>query len=233
MIASFAALLFAHALADFILQTNWMAAHKRHPRALVLHAATVLITAVLATGTASPWLLALTAAHIAIDLVKSAWPKRGLAPFLIDQAAHLATLAACALLLPAGIWQPFPALAPLMALTAGLILSTRAGGFAVGLLMEPWATSAPAGLPGGGRMIGLLERGLIFALILTDQASGVGYLVAAKSVLRFGAVSNEGKLSEYVIIGTLASVFWAIAVAAGTSALLTLLPPLGIPDLTP
>jgi hypothetical protein len=120
-----------------------------------------------------------------------------------------------------------------MALAAGLILSTRAGGFAVGMLMEPWAASAPEGLPGGGRIIGLLERGLIFALILTDQAGGIGYLVAAKSVLRFGAVSNEGKLSEYVIIGTLASVLWAIAVAAGTSALLSHLPPLGIPDLTP
>ena len=233
MSAALAALLFAHALADFILQTNWMAANKRHPRALFVHMATVLLTAAAATGCTSPWLLALTAAHVAIDFAKSFWPKRGLAPFMIDQIAHLASLAAIAPLLPPGLWQPIPAAAPLMAMTAGLILSTRAGGFAVGLLMEPWAASAPEGLPGGGRIIGLLERGLIFALILTDQASGIGYLVAAKSVLRFGAVSNEGKLSEYVIIGTLASVLWAIAVAAGTSALLTHLPPLGIPDLTP
>ncbi len=233
MIAAFTALLFAHALADFILQTNWMAAHKRHPVALSVHALSVLATAAAGTGSASPWLVALTAAHITIDLAKSFWPKRGVAPFLVDQAAHLATLLALAPLLPPGLWQPYPTVAPLMALAAGAILSTRAGGFAVGLLMEPWIASAPAGLPGGGRMIGLLERGLIFALILTDQAGGIGYLVAAKSVLRFGAVSNEGKLSEYVIIGTLASVFWAIAVAAGTSALLAHLPPLGIPDLTP
>jgi hypothetical protein len=120
-----------------------------------------------------------------------------------------------------------------MALAAGLILATRAGGFAVGLLMEPWAAEAPSGLPGGGRMIGILERGLIFTLLLTGQAQGIGYLVAAKSVLRFGALANESKLSEYVIIGTLASVFWAIGIAAGISVLLHTLPPLGIPDLTP
>lgn len=237
MTATFAALLLAHALADFILQTNRMAANKRQPRILALHGLVVLLTAAVATGSASPWLLALTAVHLAIDVAKSRWPRRGVTPFLADQAAHLASLLAAALLAPdlwdRGLWQPFPTLAPLMALTAGLILATRAGGFAVGLLMEPWAAEAPSGLPGGGRMIGLLERGLIFTLLLTGQAQGIGYLVAAKSVLRFGAVANEGKLSEYVIIGTLASVFWAIASAAGTSALLHLLSPLGIPDLTP
>ena len=233
MIPTLAALLLAHALADFILQTNWMAAHKRDPKALALHALTVLVTAVLASGTVSPWLLLLTAAHIAIDLLKSLWPKRGILPFLVDQTAHVASLAIIAPLIPPGLYVPYPTAAPLMALVAGLILATRAGGFAVGLLMEPWVSEAPAGLPGGGRIIGLLERGLIFILILTGQAQGVGYLVAAKSVLRFGAVANESKLSEYVIIGTLASVLWAIVVAVGISILLTALPPLGIPDLTP
>lgn len=235
MIATFAALLFAHVLADFVLQTGWMARHKRHPGALALHGLTVLATALAACGNASPWFLALTAVHMAIDLAKSLWPGRGLAPFLVDQGAHLLSLVALAVVAPdlmgQGPWPPIAA--PLMALTAGLILATRAGGFAVGLLMAPWAAASPAGLPGGGRIIGLLERGLIFALILTDQAQGIGYLVAAKSVLRFGAVGEDRTLSEYVIIGTLASVSWAIVIAAGTSALLAHLPPLGIPDLTP
>jgi hypothetical protein len=237
MTATLAALLFAHALADFILQTNWIAANKRLPQAMALHGVAVLVTAVLATGTLSPWLLALTLVHLAIDAVKSRLPGRGVAPFFADQAVHLASLVAVAALAPglweAGIWSGLPPLAPAMALAAGLILATRAGGFAVGLLMEPWAAEAPSGLPGGGRMIGILERGLIFTLLLTGQAQGIGYLVAAKSVLRFGAVANESKLSEYVIIGTLASVFWAIGIAAGISVLLHTLPPLGIPDLTP
>ncbi|MGV8987454.1 MAG: DUF3307 domain-containing protein [Cypionkella sp.] len=237
MTATLAALLFAHALADFVLQTNWIAMNKRLPKALALHGLVVLVTAILATGSLSMWLLVLTALHLGIDVVKSRVPSRGVTPFLADQAAHLASLVALAALAPGlwghGLWHGLPSLAPVFALGAGLILATRAGGFAVGLLMEPWAAEAPSGLPGGGRMIGILERGLIFTLLLTGQAQGIGYLVAAKSVLRFGAVANESKLSEYVIIGTLASVFWAIAVAAGTSALLHALPPLGIPDLTP
>lgn len=237
MTATLAALLFAHALADFILQTNWIATNKRLPKAMALHGLTVLVTAVLATGTVSVWLVLLTLVHLMIDAVKSRFASGGVLPYLADQGTHLASVVAVAALAPglwdAGLWAGLPRLAPVMALAAGLILATRAGGFAVGLLMEPWAAEAPSGLPGGGRMIGLLERGLIFTLLLTGQAQGVGYLVAAKSVLRFGAVANESKLSEYVIIGTLASVLWAIGMAAGTSALLHTLSPLGIPDLTP
>ena len=237
MATTLAALIFAHALADFVLQTNWIATNKRLSKAMALHGLAVLGTTALATGTLSLWLILLTLVHLAIDVAKSRLPGRGVTLFLADQAAHLASLVAVAALAPdlwrAGLWAGLPRLAPVMALAAGLILATRAGGFAVGRLMEPWAAEAPSGLPGGGRMIGLLERGLIFTLLLTGQAQGVGYLVAAKSVLRFGAVANESKLSEYVIIGTLASVLWAIAMAAGTSALLHTLPPLGIPDLTP
>lgn len=241
MTQTFAALLLAHVLADFVLQTNRMAASNLQPAMLALHGLIVLVTSAAATGSASPWLLALTGVHLAIDLAKSFWSKRGLGPCVVDQAAHLASLVVLAALVnlwnpgnsTEALWAQSPQLPPLFALTAGFLLATRAGGFAVGLLMEPWATEAPAGLSGGGRMIGLLERGLIFALILTDQAGGVGYLVAAKSVLRFGAVGDDRKLSEYVIIGTLASVFWSIAMATGTMALLSHLAPLGIPDLTP
>ena len=121
-----------------------------------------------------------------------------------------------------------------MVLLTGLILSTRAGGFAVGLLMEPFAPHLGKGdagksLPGAGRVIGNLERGLIFALVLFGQSQGVGLLIAAKSILRFGAVKDDRRLSEYVIIGTLASFGWAMAMAYGTLALLNRLPGIGIP----
>ena len=125
----------------------------------------------------------------------------------------------------------------LMALAAGFILATRAGGFAVGFLMAPWTeemkTDVDAGLAGGGRLIGLLERGLIFLLIVTGQAQSIGFLIAAKSVLRFSAITNDRRFSEYVIIGTLASFAWAIAVSALTLIALGWLPPLTIPDLAP
>ncbi len=237
MIETFTALLFAHAVADFLLQSQWMVTHKRRPEAMLAHIGVVLVTAALALGSADPALLALGAAHLAIDAAKVLWGPKGLWPFLADQLAHLASLAALAWWVP-GLWAAGPwdgcLLAPaLMALGAGLILSTRAGGFAVGILMEPWSKDAPAGLAGGGRTIGLLERGLIFLLVMTGQPEGIGLLIAAKSVLRFSAVKDDLKVSEYVIIGTLASFGWAMMVAFLTVFLLSALPALGIPDLTP
>ena len=104
--------------------------------------------------------------------------------------------------------------------------------------MAPFAAHLPAdvtaeSLPGAGRVIGQLERGLIFALVLLGQPQGVGLLMAAKSILRFGAVKDDRALSEYVIIGTLASFAWALLVAYATIAGLSALPPLGIPPAMP
>ena len=237
MIETFASLLLAHTLADFIFQTNWMVQNKRRPLPILAHIAVVLVTAIITTGMLHPMIFVLAAVHMAIDAVKTACFPIRLRPFLLDQAAHLASIAAAAILQPdlwsLGLWANLSWLPGVMAVVAGLIIATLAGGYAVGLLMQPWIGSAPEGLPSGGRVIGTLERGLIFLLVLTGQAAGIGFLIAAKSVLRFGAVKDEGKLSEYVIIGTLASFGWAIAVSAGTIALLNLLPSLGIPDLLP
>ncbi|MFT7046419.1 MAG: hypothetical protein ACJAYH_001695 [Celeribacter sp.] len=107
----------------------------------------------------------------------------------------------------------------MMLLIAGAIYATRAGGFAVGKLMMPFAAGAPLeSLPRGGMMIGILERGLIFLMFLAGQPAGIGFLIAAKSVLRFDAASKNEK-AEYVIIGTLASFSWAIAIAILTLAI--------------
>ena len=271
MTETFIALLFAHSLADFVFQTNWMVANKRNPLALGLHLAIVYAMAVATTGSLHLALLVLALAHIAIDVGKlvltSVWKTSGgLAPFLIDQALHLATLIALALWLPdlwaqglwapgaivtgddggilgTGLWSeeaplPISQLPTLMVVVTGFILATRAGGFAVGLLMQPFAASLPAetaaeGLPGAGRVIGLLERGLIFVLVLIGQPQGVGLLMAAKSILRYGALKEDRALSEYVIIGTLASFGWALLAAYATLAGLAVLPPLGILTQTP
>ncbi|MDP3960125.1 MAG: DUF3307 domain-containing protein [Pseudorhodobacter sp.] len=73
-------MLWAHARADFVLQTDRMVASKRHPLALTAHGAVVLATAALALGVASPWILALTAVHPAIDRTKSRSRRSGIWP---------------------------------------------------------------------------------------------------------------------------------------------------------
>lgn len=266
-----AALVFAHVLADFVFQTNGMAANKHKPLTLALHFAIVYATAVATTGSVHPALLALALLHIGIDVGKIALSAalkgaHALGLFLLDQALHIVTLVALALWLPglweSGLWSPgalvtgddggvlgtgfwaeataLPVshLPALMILLTGAIIATRAGGFAVGLLMAPFASRLPPdisaeSLPGAGRVIGLLERGLIFAFVLLGQPEGVGLLIAAKSILRFGAVRDDRALSEYVIIGTLASFGWALVAAYATLSALGALPPLGILPETP
>ena len=71
MTETLAALVLAHVLADFVLQTNAMVATKRQPLTMARHAAIVLVTAALALGGVSPWLLALAAAHAVIDATKT------------------------------------------------------------------------------------------------------------------------------------------------------------------
>ena len=237
MTETFAALLFAHVMADFVFQTNWMAANKHRAPAMLAHGAVVLACTLGALGSLDPTLWFLALSHLGIDLIKAHSRRAGLGAFLADQAAHLLVIAVVALwqpgLMAQGLWGGIAPLPALMALVAGAVLATRAGGFAIGLLMAPFAAALPPamsaeGLPGAGRLIGLLERGLILALVLLHQPEGVGLLMAAKSILRFGAVKDDRALSEYVIIGTLASLGWALLVGYATLALLTALPPLGI-----
>ena len=238
MTATFAALLLAHACADFLLQSDAMAAGKqaRRPGPLALHILIVLATACLVVAPKGAEalipLLALTGAHLLIDLGKSFAPATSLAAFLLDQVLHLASILAVAMLWPglfaAGWLAPMPWLPPVMILIAGLIIATQAGGYAIGLLVRPYGRAFRAeGLPHGGQLIGLLERGLIFFFILTGQPASVGFLIAAKSVLRFDAAKRKQKVAEYVIIGTLASFGWALVAAYATLALLDLVPPLG------
>ena len=50
------------------------------------------------------------------------------------------------------------------------------------------------------------------------QPTGVGFLITAKSILRFGDVkeSTQRKLTEYIIIGTFMSFGWGLAIAVLT-----------------
>ena len=58
------------------------------------------------------------------------------------------------------------------------------------------------------RMDGVLERLVIYLLVLIGQYEAIGLLIAAKSIIRLR--EGDRKMSEYVLIGTLLSVSMAI-----------------------
>ncbi|MDE7458507.1 MAG: DUF3307 domain-containing protein, partial [Muribaculaceae bacterium] len=84
---------------------------------------------------------------------------------------------------------------------------------------EKWmpADSVAQGLPNAGKWIGYLERILILTFIFTDNVEGIGFLLAAKSVFRFGDLNNDKdiKITEYVLIGIFSSFTIAILIGFG------------------
>ena len=55
-----------------------------------------------------------------------------------------------------------------------------------------------------GKLIGCLERGLMLFFVVTSRYEPIGFLLTAKSILRFNQL-KEGEKSEYVLVGTLLS----------------------------
>lgn len=157
--------------------------------------------------------------------------------FATDQIAHVLSLAAIAVWLgPRTPAPPWPATIPVDAVFVvliGLVVCVRTGSIVIALAVRRFEGSLrqahddttdapdralgiePRGLSGGGQMIGALERALIFFFVLIGRVDGVGFLLAAKSILRFGDLNARQQRveAEYVIIGTFMSFAWALFVA--------------------
>ncbi|WP_021024237.1 hypothetical protein [Salinivibrio costicola] len=81
------------------------------------------------------------------------------------------------------------------------------------------------GLVAAGALIGYLERILILTFTLLGSYTAVGFVLAAKSIFRFGELtrSTDRSLTEYVLIGSLLSVVITTLVGVVITQSLTLL----------
>jgi hypothetical protein len=230
MLETAIALAFGHLVGDFLLQADWMVRDKGKLHVLAAHVGVVLACTWAALGFApQPLLIVLLyLAHFAIDWSKLHLGGRGLGPFVADQAAHFVTIALGAAFFPgaygSGLWgllaegplaELVAQLPAAMALGSGFVAAIWAGDYAVRALMSDIPQPDPASLPKGGRLIGRLERAMILMLVLSGRVEGIGFLIAAKSVLRFNELARDQDrhVSEYVIIGTLASFAWGLGAA--------------------
>lgn len=223
------ALGFAHLLADFVFQTTHMVLNKHRFRFLLMHGVHVFALTALMTGGAFTVAAGIALSHMAIDWIKTHLAPDNLRNYMVDQGAHGAVLLGVALMVPADwlhtMWPPLSAEMVQMALIlGGGILASLAGGPAVGHLMVRYKAHAqPDGLEYAGRIIGVMERALIYLMVIIGEPAAIGFLIAAKSILRFDTVSRDQRMSEYVIIGTLASFGWALAASFVTMATLSAL----------
>lgn len=136
-------------------------------------------------------------------------------PFFLGQGLHLVVLAFLSHYLNTGDLWGFNLPDPDWALVAAIIFVTQPTAVLMGLLMEGMAVKIPTdhkSLPRAGKYIGILERLFVLTFILLGRWDAIGLLITAKSVFRFNDLkeSNNRKLTEYILIGTLMSFGFAI-----------------------
>lgn len=238
-LALFVPLLAAHMLSDFALQTNAMVRNKERPLTLLLH---ILITggcAYLLLGDFSEWRIPLLvlASHGLIDLLKirlSPGRVADLPAFIADQAGHLAVIFAISAIdwSRLGIFSPWwldhnpVSYLQTLVVLSGLIANTLVAGLLISkalprmLETDPTILHTDSGLNGAGRYIGYLERILLLIFVYSGQLAAAGFLIAAKSVLRFQKSNENRRDREYILVGTLLSFTVGIAFAFATKQLL-------------
>ena len=221
-------LLLAHLIGDFLLQPDsWVKAKEQNKIKswqLYVHSFIHGSLSLLVVWDWSFWYWALliVVTHFTIDLIKVIVQKENTkrALFLIDQLLHLISLYII------GIWyqgidSKLTTLTTennIVLLTFALLL-TKPTSIFVRIIISKWTPhdddKNSESLQSAGKYIGILERLFVFAFILTNHWEAVGFLIAAKSVFRFGDLKDakDRKLTEYVLIGTMLS--FGIAVITG------------------
>jgi len=58
---------------------------------------------------------------------------------------------------------------------------------------------------GMGKIIGIIERMILFILIITGNITTIGFVIAAKALARFKELENKN-FAEYFLVGTMCSV---------------------------
>jgi hypothetical protein len=222
-------LLLAHFIGDFVFQSNkWVAHKEKHlfrSKYLYLHVFLHTMLLVLLLGFEKKYFSAIafiSITHLVIDGIKLMKPIKNIRLlFLLDQLAHVAIL-----YWVSNDWsinfdvQPYLTERNLLLLLA-IIFLTSVTSIVLKVIFSFWdndleeISKKDSSLKDAGRYIGMLERLFVFTFVLLGQWEAIGFLLAAKSVFRFGDLTkaSDRKLTEYILIGTLLS--FGIAIMLG------------------
>lgn len=222
-------LLIAHLIGDFLLQPRAWVDEKENKKIkskkLYLHLLIHGILVLLLLWQIDYWPLALmlVLAHGIIDIIKLYLQQKDkkITWFFIDQGLHVVSIFT--------FWKiwVYPnldlSLLPLSnsfyVYVIAIIFLTVVSGVIIRILMANWSDSLndsqDESLNNAGKYIGMLERLFVFTFVITGNWEAIGFLLAAKSVFRFGDLkdSKDRKLTEYILIGTLLS--FGLAIATG------------------
>ncbi|GLS89743.1 membrane protein [Psychromonas marina] len=223
------AFLLIHIVCDFYLQSNHCAQAKkantyRSPELYLhslLHGIGLLVPAlVLGLGWRSTVCLVIIVAvtHFIIDLWKVITPNGDkFSYFMIDQALHISVLAVIAFHIADGVTVDavlaHEKFSDVVMVVFAYLLILKPTSIVIGSVLKKYPISCTdknriSGLVAGGELIGYLERLLILTFTLMGSYVAVGFVLAAKSIFRFGELnkSDDRSMTEYVLIGSLLSV---------------------------
>lgn len=224
-------LLLAHILGDFVLQSNILV-EKRKDNVMYLllhvfiHAAVLFLLFINELPNYFILLLFVIFSHLAIDSLKiwiyKKWRFNPIFLFVGDQLLHFIVLIAVVFYkygIPYVFIQQLNAVQCLVYLIA-FLLTTVVSPVFLKVFFNQWnqqhefTLKKKDSLGNAGLLIGIMERLIIVLFIQVSFLSGIGFLLAAKSIFRFGDLTNakDTKFTEYILLGTLASFLIAIAI---------------------
>lgn len=221
-------LIIAHLIGDFFLQpSSWVKekeVKKLKSAKLYLHVAIHIALIFLIFLSFGVWKVALLIGliHFAIDALKLLFQtqKNARLLFFVDQVLHFTSIVAVWHLFYKGSLDiSYLNETKTWILISGALFLTMPTSITMRVIIARWLpdnqADSPKSLQNAGKYIGILERVLIFVFILTNHFEAVGFLLAAKSIFRFGDLkeAHDLKLTEYVLIGTLLSFGIAIVTA--------------------
>ncbi|PVH25367.1 DUF3307 domain-containing protein [Sphingobacterium corticibacter] len=216
-------LLLAHVLGDFVLQPKSLVEKRKiHIKYLLLHVAihTIALIIIFSQTLKDHWhgVVFIMATHLAIDSLKiwyeHKWPTKPFRAFVFDQILHLLMIAIVIIFYYPDYFQQLQLWSPtnLLYLLTLLVLV-----FVTPIIMRVffsrWDTEqAFTGkktetLLDAGLVIGVLERLMVVIFIQINFLPGIGFLIAAKSIFRFGDLTQakNTKFTEYILVGTFLS----------------------------
>jgi hypothetical protein len=230
----------AHFFADFVLQTKKLVQHKKNHKAAswflyvhcLLHAGLVYLLTPDKTLWQIPVVIFIT--HYCIDLWKL-YQKEGVFSFITDQFLHVIVIITVWM-----IWyQPMNWFAvhisKLLAdynfwlITTAYLITIFPLAFLLGFATQRWRKDieqsfqrSSTSLSEAGKWIGIFERILVLTFVINNHFEGIGFLIAAKSILRFNDVKGDAmrKEAEYILIGTLMSFASSIIIGTITNLLI-------------
>ena len=218
--------LLAHLVSDFYLQTEKSCKDKADNAFksghLYIHALITFACAWLLSMSFGYWWAALliAALHLVIDGLKSIFHDMKRA-FFIDQLLHLVVIVVVVCLynkvatIALPTWLPE---AKVLLWIVAFVFCLRPANFFIQNIFKEAKISIPDSgkednLPNAGHVIGNVERMLTLVFVMLGQFEAIGFLLAAKSLLRFR--ETDTVKSEYVLVGTLLS--FGIAILAGVA----------------